>query len=88
MVRADDDVEPVFYWAYPYKFHEDVARCLSPRLIVSLTIGDGAMALASLLLEKPFIGVALTQEHRAGVRAHLANVVFKGFFFHGGVAIP
>ena len=83
LIRKDDDVEPVFYWCYPYQFHEDILRGLSARLIVSLTIGDGSMALASLLLEKPFVGVALTPEHRAGVRTHLANCVFLGFMTEG-----
>ena len=83
LVRKDEDIEPVFYWCYPYQFHEDLVRGLGPRLIVSLTVGDGAMALASLLLEKPFVGVALTQEHRAGVRTHLANCVFMGFMTEG-----
>ena len=83
LIRKDDDVEPVFYWCYPYQFHEDILRGLSARLIVSLTIGDGSMALASLLLEKPFVGVALTPSHRAGVRTHLANCVFLGFMTEG-----
>ena len=83
LIRKDEDIEPVFYWCYPYQFHEDLARCLSPRLVVSLTVGDGAVALAALLLEKPFIGVALSQDHRAGVRTHLANCIFKGFLTEG-----
>ena len=87
LMRKDTDIEPVFYWCYPFQFNEDLFRGLSPRLIVSLTLGDGAMALAAMLLEKPFVGVALTQEHRAGARTHLANCVFKGFMTEG-VAIP
>ena len=83
LIRKDDDVEPVFYWCYPFQFHEDIARCLSSRVIVGLTLGDGALALAALLLEKPFVGVALTQDHRAGARLHLANCVFKGFMTEG-----
>ena len=83
MIRKDEDVEPVFYWCYPYQFHEDLARGLGPRLIVNLTVGDGAGALAALLLAKPFVGVCLTQEHRAGVRTHLANYVFKSFMTDG-----
>ena len=73
MTRKDDDIEPVFYWCYPFQFHEDLARGLGPRLIVNLTVGDGAGALAAMLLAKPFVDVFLTQEHRAGVRIHLAN---------------
>ena len=61
MIRKDEDVEPVFYWCYPYQFHEDLARGLGPRLIVNLTVGDGAGALAALLMSKPFVGVCLTQ---------------------------
>ena len=83
MIRKDEDVEPVFYWCYPYQFHEDLARGLGPRLIVNLTVGDGAGALAALLLAKPFVGVCLTQEHRAGVRTHLANYVFRSFMTDG-----
>ena len=83
LIRKDDDIEPVFYWCYPYQLHEDMLRTLGPRLVVSLTIGDGAAALAALLYQKPFVGVCLTNEHRAGVRQHLANLVFKSFMTEG-----
>ena len=51
--------------------------------VSSLTMGDGSMALAAMFLGKPFVGVCLTDEHANGVRNHLANVVFKGFFTEG-----
>ena len=51
-------------------------------------MGDGSPALAAMLASKPCIAVALTQEHADGVKSHLANIVFKGYYSEGsgGVA--
>lgn len=83
LMRKDDDIEPVFYWSYPYQLHEDICRCFGARMIVALTVGDGAIALAAMLMEKPFVGFCLTQEHRMGVRLHLANCVYVSFMTEG-----
>ena len=46
-------------------------------------MGDGSPALAAMLASKPCIAVALTQEHMDGVKSHLANAVFKGYYTEG-----
>eukprot|EP00974_Lingulodinium_polyedra_P044274 4248134-Lingulodinium_polyedra.AAC.1 len=43
------------------------------------------MALGALFLQKPFIDFVFTEEHRAGVRAHLATTDFMGFFTDGSL---
>ena len=83
MRRKDEDLEHVFHFSLPWKFHADVMRCLGARTVTALTLGDGQMALAAMLAEKPFVGVAFTDEHRNGVRTHLANTIFKSFFSEG-----
>ena len=83
LVRKPEDLEPVFYFSFPWQFHEDVCSCLGARTITALTLGDGSMALAAMFLGKPFVGVALTEEHATGVRKHLASTVFKGFSTEG-----
>ena len=83
LIRKDDDIEPVFYWSYPSELLEDILRCFSARMVVGLTVGDGAIALAAMILNKPFVGICLTTEHRNGVRLHLANHVFMGFMTEG-----
>ncbi len=83
MVRKDTDIEPVFFFTLPCKFYEDLLRCLAARTVTALTLGDGAIALAAMQLNKPFIGVALTEEHATGVKLHLANTVFTGYYTEG-----
>ena len=83
LLRKPEDLEPVFYFSFPWQFYEDVCSCLGARTITALTLGDGSTALAAMFLGKPFVGVALTEEHATGVRKHLANTVFKGFSTDG-----
>ena len=82
-MRKNDDLEPVFYFTFPWQFHEDVCAGTGARTVTALTLGDGAAALAAMFLGVPFVGVALTEDHAAGVRKHLANTVFRGFSTEG-----
>ena len=50
LVRKPEDIEPVFYFAFPWQFHEDVFAMCGSRTITSLTMGDGSMALAAMFL--------------------------------------
>ncbi len=83
LVRKEDDIEPVFFFALPRTFYEDLLRCVAARTVTALTLGDGAIALAAMVLNKPFIGVALTEMHANGVKTHLANTVFTGYWTEG-----
>ena len=83
LVRKNDDLEPVFYFTFPWQFHEDVCAGTGARTVTALTLGDGAAALAAMFLGVPFVGVALTEDHAVGVRKHLANTVFRGFSTEG-----
>ena len=83
LTRKPEDLEPVFYFSFPWQFHEDVFAGCGARTITALTMGDGSMALAAMLMGKPFVGVALTEEHADGVRTWLATTIFKGFFTEG-----
>ena len=82
--RKDDYVEPVFFFGQPSIFFEDVIKTLSlTNTVTALTIGDGAVAMASMEKGVPCIGVCLTEAHLTGVRIHLANQVFQGFRTEG-----
>ena len=83
MKRKDEDREHVFFFTLPWKFYEDLYRCLGARTATGLTLGDAQMAIGAMMAEVPFVGVCLTEQHRNGVRKHLANTVFKGFFTEG-----
>ena len=83
MKRKDEDREHVFFFTLPWKFYEDLYRCLGARTATGLTLGDAQMAIGAMMAEVPFVGVCLTEQHRDGVRKHLANTVFKGFFTEG-----
>ena len=80
MRRKDTDREHVFFFTIPWEFYDDVFRCVGARTATGLTIGDGQMAIGSLMAGVPFVGVCLTEYHRESLRQHLANTVFKGFF--------
>ena len=82
MKRKDEDREHVFFFTLPWKFYEDVFRCLGTRTITALTLGDAQMAIGAMMAEVPFVGVCLTEQHRDGVRKHLANTVFKLSLIH------
>ena len=83
MKRKDEDREHVFFFTLPWEFYEDLYRCLGARTATGLTLGDAQMAIGAMMAEVPFVGVCLTEHHRNGVRKHLANTVFKGFFTEG-----
>ena len=83
MKRKDEDREHVFFFTLPWKFYEDLYRCLGARTVTGLTVGDAQMAIGAMMAEVPFVGVCLTEQHRNGVRKHLANTVFNGFFTEG-----
>ena len=83
MKRKDEDREHVFFFTLPWKFYEDLYRCLGARTATGLTLGDAQMAIGAMMAEVPFVGVCLTEQHRHGVRKNLANTVFKGFFTEG-----
>ena len=83
MKRKDEDREHVFFFTLPWQFYDDLYRCLGARTVTGLTLGDAQMAIGAMMAEVPFVGVCLTEQHRNGVRTHLANSVFKGFFTEG-----
>lgn len=84
IVRKDTDLEPVFHFSLPWQFYHDVFKGLSPRTITSLCVGDGASAMAAMVLGKPFVGMCLSEAHRDTLNTRLGNMVFKGFWHEGG----
>ena len=56
--RKDDDLEPVFHFSLPWHLFVDVLQGLNPRTVTALTCGDGAVAVATIVMQKPFLGFA------------------------------
>lgn len=84
IVRKDTDLEPVFHFCLPWQFYHDVFKGLSPRTITALCVGDGAPAIAAMVLGKPFVGMCLSETHRDMLNTRLGNTVFTGFWQEGG----
>ncbi|MCP4244438.1 MAG: hypothetical protein GY772_28175 [bacterium] len=77
--RADTDLEPVFYFSLPSKFHEDILRGVGAHTVCGLTAGDGNEALACMRLGLPYTGICHTEAHKAHLTTWLASEVFKSF---------
>ena len=45
--------------------------------MIDLTVGDGAVAMASLRAGCPYVGVALTDTHATELRKHVHNTAFQ-----------
>jgi putative transposon-encoded protein len=61
IMRKDDDLEMVFYFALPENVHYDNFTTLNPHRIFDMTSGDGAAAMAAMRLNKPYDGICLTE---------------------------
>jgi hypothetical protein len=81
--QKDDDLEPVFHFAFPHTYHEDQLAGLSPHRVVGLTAMDANEAFACMILGVPYIGVCHTDKHKSNLNNRLASIVFQGFMTEG-----
>ena len=71
--RSDTDVEPVFHWDTDPKFYESLLHDYFVKNVIDLTPGAGTMALTCVKKHVGYLGLCMSEEHLAGIRAVLLD---------------
>ena len=71
--RPSENVEPVFYHAYPQNFYESLINDNCLNAVINLTAGDGNCAKACLKQGVGCISLCFTEAHRTLLHDHLAD---------------
>jgi hypothetical protein len=61
--RTDTDMEPVFFWQYPFTFYEELIDRYFGRTVFDLTPGSGNFGEAALKNRVAYFCIAMTEEH-------------------------
>ena len=77
--RSDDNVEVVFFHAWPTALYEELLTSYGMAGIVDLTAGPGCCAVASLRRRAPYTGVCFSTVHVEQLEMRLLQVLWKGY---------
>ncbi len=79
MKRGDENLEPFSYNSKPVKLYEEMLHTLALRGLYDLSPGDGKAAEACLEARKSYVGICMTDEHKAALFNHLVDRVAEAF---------
>ena len=71
--RPNENVEPVFYHAYPQKYYESLIHDNGLNAVINLTAGDGNCAKACMKQGVSCISLCFTENHRTLLQDHLTD---------------
>ncbi len=77
--RADENLEPFCYNSKPVKLHEEMLHNFSLKGLYDLSPCDGKAAEACLEARKSYVGICLSDEHKAALFNRLVDRVVEAF---------
>ncbi len=77
--RGDDNVEPFCYNSKPVKLYSELLHSFCLKALYDLSPGDGKAAEACLEARKSYVGICLTDEHKAALYNRLIDRVVEAF---------